>query len=166
MKKHTLIASALVTLFSTNAAALTATFAEGAWNDAMIPEGQQCQKFGGVNPATPALHLSDIPAGATAVVLEYSDLDYEKMNNGGHGRMSFALTAGLTAVDLPSVPGHSFELPAGFSLIEAHRSPGWDKAGAYMPPCSGGKGHIYSVTVKAVAGDKVMAETTLEMGKY
>jgi hypothetical protein len=34
------------------------------------------------------------------------------------------------------------------------------------PPCSGGKGHAYYVTVKTLEGDKVVAETILEMGKY
>jgi hypothetical protein len=51
-------------------------------------------------------------------------------------------------------------------MIEAHRGPGWDKEGAYMPPCSGGKGHAYYVTIKTLKGDQVTAETIVEMGKY
>jgi hypothetical protein len=89
-----------------------------------------------------------------------------KMNNGGHGMMSFELNSPTAESEIPSVPGHTFDIPDGFTMIEAHRSPGWDKAGAYMPPCSGGKGHAYYVTVKMLEGDKVVAETILEMGKY
>ena len=67
---------------------------------------------------------------------------------------------------MPSVPGHTFDLPPSFKIIEAHRGPGWDKAGAYMPPCSGGKGHAYYLTVKSISNDKVTAETQIELGKY
>ena len=51
-------------------------------------------------------------------------------------------------------------------MIEAHRGPGWDKEGAYMPPCSGGKDHAYYVTIKTLKGGQVTAETVVEMGKY
>ena len=55
-------------------------------------------------------------------------------------------------------------------MVKEHQGPGWDKAGAYMPPCSGGRGNDYYVTVKAVAasGDekKVLAEKVVEMGKF
>lgn len=152
--------------FSTKAFALDVTFADNAWDGAKVPEGQQCQKFGGVNPSTPKWSVSDIPAGSDSIILEYSDRDSAKMNNGGHGRMKYAITSSAQELEIPSVPGHTFELPAGFTLIEAHRGPGWDKAGAYMPPCSGGKGHAYYVTVKTLADDKVTAETVVEMGNY
>ena len=62
------------------------------------------------------------------------------------------------------------ELPSGFSVVEAHQAPTWDKAGAYLPPCSGGQGNSYYVTVKAVhkTGDQTheLATATVEMGKY
>jgi len=51
-------------------------------------------------------------------------------------------------------------------MIEVYRGLGWDKEGAYMPPCSGGKGHAYYVTIKTLKCDKVIAETVVEMGKY
>ncbi|MBU2964232.1 hypothetical protein Q4508_13210 [Amphritea sp. 2_MG-2023] len=156
----------VTSVMSANAFALEAKFADTAWDGNQIPAGQQCQKFGGQNPSTPALVVSDIPAGANAIVLEYSDRDSKKMDNGGHGRMQFMFNGSEREVTIPSVAGHSFDLPEGFKSIEAHRSPGWDKAGAYMPPCSGGKGHAYYVTVKAMQDDKVTATTVLEMGKY
>ena len=151
---------------SANAFALDVKFADKAWDGVNIPGGQQCQKFGGVNPSTPKWIVSDIPAGSDVIILEYSDRDSERMNNGGHGKMRFVINSTAEKVEIPSVPGHTFQLSAGFTIIEAHRGPGWDKEGAYMPPCSGGKDHAYYVTVKTLKGDKVTAETVVEMGKY
>ncbi|AKH21593.1 hypothetical protein [Sedimenticola thiotaurini] len=166
MKLYLLPTLSLAALFSSNVFALDVRFANDTWNGVKIPEGQQCQKFGGNNPATPKWLVSDIPAGSDSILFEYSDRDSEKMNNGGHGRIQYRLDATDQPLEIPSVPGHSFDLPQGFSLVEAHRSPGWDKAGAYMPPCSGGKGHAYYVTVKTLQGDKVTAETVIELGTY
>lgn len=159
----TLSASLLV---STSAFSFEAKLADGLWNGNTVPAGQQCQKFGGINPSTPKLVVLDIPDNTNEIVLEYSDRDSKRMNNGGHGKMSFSLPSHAMKVVIPSVPGHTFKMPAGFKMIEAHRGAGWDKAGAYMPPCSGGKGHAYYVTVKAVSGNKVIATSTVEMGKY
>ena len=156
----------IVAVLSTNAAALDVKFADSAWDGNKIPEGQQCQKFGGNNPSTPKLIVTGIPVGSTAIVLEYSDRDSKKMDKGGHGKMRFALSPQSTKVEIPSVPGHTFEIPPAFTMIEAHRGKGWDKAGAYMPPCSGGKGHEYYLTVKSVKDDKVTAKTVIEMGKF
>lgn len=161
-----LLPLAVISMMSANVFALEAKFADTAWDGKQIPAGQQCQKFAGQNPSTPALIVSDIPAGTNAIVLAYSDRDSAKMNNGGHGIMQFTLHSSAHQVTIPSVTGHSFDLPAEFKMIEAHRSPGWDKAGAYMPPCSGGKGHAYYVTIKTLTDDKVSASTLLEMGKY
>lgn len=153
-------------VISANVFALEAKFADTTWDGNQVPVGQQCQKFGGHNPSTPALIVNDIPAGTNTIVLEYSDRDSKKMNNGGHGIMQFTLNSSAKQVTIPSVAGHSFDLPAEFKIIEAHRSPNWDKAGAYMPPCSGGKGHAYYVTIKTLQNNKVSASTRLEMGKY
>jgi len=115
---------------------------------------------------TPALKVSSIPTGSDSLMLAYSDRDSEKMNNGGHGIMSYKIMSTASSVTLPKVPGHSYDLPENFTMIEAHRSPGWDKEGAYMPPCSGAKDHAYYVTVKAMKGKEVTATTVLELGNY
>ena len=73
--------------------------------------------------------------------MEYSDRDSEKMNNGGHAIFGYKLGSEVTEITIPAVPGHSFELKEPFYSIAPHTSPNWDIAGAYMPPCSGGKGH-------------------------
>ncbi|MDF1690649.1 MAG: hypothetical protein P1U35_13690 [Cycloclasticus sp.] len=159
-------ALAVTFLASTSAFSLDAKFADESWDGVTVPTGQQCQKFGGINPATPKLIVSEIPAESNALVLEYSDRNYEVMDNGGHGIMKFMIDPQKSQVEVPSVLGHTFDIPKEFTLIEAHRSPSWDKAGAYMPPCSGGKNNEYYVTIKAVKDDKVTASTVLEMGKY
>ena len=158
----------LLALLSTSsyAFALDVNFVDSKWDSKTIPEGQQCQKFDGVKPGTPKLSVSGIPAGSDSVVLVYSDRDSKKMNNGGHGIMSYTLAKGANKVQLPIVAGHSYEMPKGFEMIAEHRGAGWDKEGAYMPPCSGGSGHEYYVTVQTYKGNTVTAETVLELGKF
>jgi phosphatidylethanolamine-binding protein (PEBP) family uncharacterized protein len=166
MKLKALVMLLGLAAISTSALALDVKVTDSSWNGNKIPTGQQCQKFGGMNPSTPALSLSGIPKGTYAIVMEYSDRDSENMNNGGHGQLIYALKSSAKVVEIPSIHGHTFDVPAPFEIVAPHRGPGWDKAGAYMPPCSGGKDHAYYVTVKAVDGDKVLATTVLELGKY
>lgn len=164
---------AVITLFAATAhadGALKASFADAVWDGNKIPAGQQCARFGGKG-ATPAIKIEQIPEGANALVMEFSDQTYLPMNNGGHGKIAYRITSGSKQTTIPSVAGHSFDLPASFLLIEAQRAPTWDKPGAYLPPCSGGKGNTYTVTVKAVkeADGKIiskLAETTINMGRY
>lgn len=153
-------------------AELGIALADPAWDGQKIPKGQQCRKFGG-HGETPALSVDGIPAGANALIMEFSDRSHQPMDNGGHGKIGFRIDPGTTVVTIPSVPGHTFDLPAGFFLVAAHRNPSWDKAGAYMPPCSGGKGNLYYVTVKAVyeapsksEESKLLGKGKLNIGRY
>lgn len=140
------------------------------WDGKQVPAGQQCQKFGGKQPATPRIEVSGLPATTNLILLEYSDRSYQPMNHGGHGRMAFAIHQPGKNLIIPSVLGHRFSLPSGFMIVEPHRNPKWDQAGAYMPPCSGGKGHDYYVTVTALHFDgnqaTSLAKTVIELGKY
>lgn len=165
-KVVTFAVSLVASVVSFNAFAVNVELADEKWDGKLIPQGQQCQKFGGIEPATPRLLVTNIPAGTDALLFEYSDRDSERMNNGGHGKIQLALQGKTIQASVASVPGHSFEVPKNFTMISAHAGPGWDKAGAYMPPCSGGKDHQYYVTVKALDGDKTLESTVLELGKY
>lgn len=158
----------LLTLLTTSsyAFALDVSFVDDKWDGVTVPEGQQCQKFDGVNPGTPKLSLSDIPVGSDSVVLAYSDRNSKKMNNSGHGVMEYTLPKEVSSAQLPIVFGHTYEMPQGFAMTAEHRGAGWDRAGAYMPPCSGGKGNAYYVTIQTYAGNQVTAETVMELGKY
>ena len=151
------------------AADLDLRFLDEAWNGETVPEGQQCQKFGG-EAVSPALHVGGIPEQANALIVEFSDRDFPPMDNGGHGKFGLEIEPGAGSVEVGSVPGHTSDLPDGFFVVEEHKAPTWDKAGAYLPPCSGGRGNSYYLTVRAVhrEGSETheLASGTLEMGKY
>ena len=148
-----------------NLATLDVTFVDPIWTGKIIPEGQQCQRFGGQG-ATPRLHVKNIPAGANTLILEYSDRDSTNvMDHGGHGVMGYRIAENTSEVIVPSVPGHTFDLPENFYLISAQARPDWDAAGAYMPPCSGGKGNWYEVTIKAVYDAKETTDTSKLLGQ-
>ncbi len=141
-----------------------------AWNGQTVPKGEQCQKFGGIRPKTPELSVIGIPEGTNMLIMEFSDRSFKRMDDGGHGKIGYTLNRQQKKVNIPPVAGHSFTLPPGYFMVAAHRSPKWDRAGAYMPPCSGGKGNAYYVTVKAVKqggqSSTILAQQEVEMGRY
>ena len=154
-------------------AKLEVSFVDSMWDGKAVPTGQQCQRFGGSNPSTPRLMIQGIPPGTNAIIMEYSDRSYSPMDDGGHGKIGYRITGNTNEIIIPSVPGHSFDLPEGFFIVSPHQAPGWDKAGAYMPPCSGGRGNSYYVTVKAVYQSssekkefKLLGQAVLELGNY
>ncbi|MGL1920939.1 MAG: hypothetical protein OCD03_07925 [Hyphomicrobiales bacterium] len=152
------------------AAELNAEITDAAWDGKSVPEGQQCNKFDG-NGMTPALAVANIPADADALVLAFDDRSYAPMSNGGHGQIIYGINKGTDSVNIPSVAAHTFDLPDGFTMLSAHKAPSWDTAGAYLPPCSGGRGNEYVVVVKAVtmAGakvDKILAKVDVAMGRF
>lgn len=160
-----------VLAFPLSAFALDASLADPRWNGSDVPEGQQCQRFGGQNPESPRLRVEQIPEEADALLLEFSDRDVPVMDQGGHGKIAYRLN-GETAVTVPSVQGHSEDLPQQFFVAARHRAPQWDLAGAYLPPCSGGRGNDYFVDVKAVTLNEkqevqeVIASTSVKMATY
>ena len=154
-------------------AKLEVAFVGAIWDGKTVPTGQQCQRFGGSNPSTPPLMIKGIPPGTNAIIMEYSDRSYPPMDDGGHGKIGYRIPENTKEISIPSVPGHSFNLPEGFFIVSPHKAPGWDKAGAYMPPCSGGRGNSYYVTVKAVYQSssgkkdfKLIGQAVLELGTY
>lgn len=141
-------------------------FSDSAWNGETIPTGQHCKLQDG-NGSTPALSISGIPAGADRIILSFNDESYEPMNNGGHGVLSYKLDAATTSVEIPSVAGHTNDLPAPFSIAKENATSGDFKSDGYMPPCSGGRGNTYSVDVIAQdAAGATLATQHVTMGKY
>jgi hypothetical protein len=159
---HATLLLVLATSSAAAAADLEVSFADPLWTGDKVPDGQQCQKFGGKDPGSPVLVVANIPAGANALVLEVNDKTYTQMDNGGHGKFGYTITPGAGTVTVPSLPGHTSELPEGFFVVAEHQAPTWDKPGAYLPPCSGGRGNTYSITVKAM---HKMGEELHELGK-
>lgn len=147
-------------------APLTAKFADAKWTGDKVPTGQQCKKFGG-SGSTPAIDVSGLPAGTSAIVLAFNDETFQPMNNGGHGMVRFAVAKGATSAKLAPAPGETDDLPAGVTKEAGHRASAFSgTGGAYLPPCSGGQGNSYTVTVRAMDGATVLGETKLALGKY
>ena len=154
---------------SVGAADLELSFVDSAWDGVKVPDGQQCQKFEGTG-RSPSIRVLNIPEAADLLTIDFSDRTFAPMNNGGHGKIAFRIEPGTGEVTIPSVDGHTVDLPEGFLVVEEHKAPTWDKAGAYLPPCSGGQGNEYYLTVRAVhqMGDEKheLAAGSLEMGTY
>ena len=168
----------ILIIFSSGASAanpishLQVVFADSKWDGHKIPYNQQCLRDGGKG-STPKLTVRNIPSGANALIFEYSDATYAPMNYGGHGKIGYNIAPGTAEATVPPVLGNTSTVPEGFFIVAPHSNPSWDKAGAYLPPCSGGRGNYYYVTIKAVAqsADKsqkyrVLATTKLELGRY
>ena len=121
---------------------------------------------------TPRITINNIPPNTSVIIMEYSDSSYSPMDNGGHGIIGYKIKPGTNSIIIPSVPGHSFDLPDGFTVIPAHKGL-WCKAGAYQPPCSGGLNNSYYVTIKAVtklsdntSEFEILAKALLDLGIY
>lgn len=175
--KNTLVGIVALVLSSSfvSAAELELAFTDASWNGEGIPEGQMCNRFNESetkNPESPELVVKGIPAEADAIILYFSDRSFARMDNGGHGTVGYKIKAGSSEVTVPRVPGHTEELPENFWTVKAHGAPTWDTAGAYLPPCSGGRGNDYFVDVKAVKlGEdndvsEVLAEGSIKLAKF
>ena len=145
--------------------ALTISLVDPAWNGKNIPSDQVCKKFGGNQAKSPALKVEGIPADADALILSFNDESYTPMDQGGHGIIRIQLKK-AAAMQVPSIPSETDALPSGVSLVANHRGSGWSgTGGAYLPPCSGGRGNTYSIDVSAVKGSADGNSTPLAKGK-
>jgi hypothetical protein len=153
---------------------LKVSFADPAWTGNVIPAGQQCQVCGGKG-ATPVLKVENIPAGANAIIVEYNDLNSRSLSsNGGHGKIGFWIKKDSASVTLPSVPGETAQLGTDGSFVEAEaRSTQQYASPGYLPPCSGGSGHVYVADVKAVykairegEENRLLAQQRIKLGTY
>lgn len=172
---NTALATLLGLAATTNAAELQLAFTDSAWNGEGIPEGQMCNRFNKAeskNPESPEVVVKGIPADADAIILYFSDRSFARMDNGGHGTVGYKIQTGSGEVTVPRVPGHTEDLPENFWTVKAHGAPTWDTAGAYLPPCSGGRGNNYFIDVKAVKlGDNndvsnVLAEGSIKLATF
>jgi len=171
MQKTILIIASLflVTLSNLSAAGLKASFTDSSlWNGKIIPEEMVCSNYNFEAGGTPEVTLTNIPKNTFRIILAFSDETFKGMSDGGHGIIAYKLDSGLQNVDIPSIQGETFDLPDEFTSLIAHRGVNFGKQeGAYLAPCSGGKGNTYSVIIQAVdADDKVLDSTSLTLGKY
>lgn len=152
---------------ATAASKLKVAFADPKWTGKLIPAGMHCSRFGGSNPTSPPLRISDIPQGTVRLIVEFDDESYQPLSyDGGHGKFALEV-GGKSEVVFPPIPeGVSKGLPEGVTLLASHR--GWsDEPAGYLPPCSGGRGNRYSVTIRAVsAAKKELGKGYLILGSY
>ena len=151
---------------------LDVRFAEPTWGGEKIPYNQQCRRLGG-RGASPGLVIFNIPPEANALILEFSDQDDPKMDNGGHGVIGYSIPLGTRAATIPSISGETRDLEEPFFIVARPRKSGGDDRGAYLPPCSDERNHRYYVTVRAVykakkSGEKnqMLGMGKLVMGRY
>ena len=141
---------------------LKVTFTDPAWTGVSLPAGQQCSRNQG-SGSTPPLRVENIPAGTTAIILQFNDTDYAPLStNGGHGQIGFTVNAAIAS--LPAVKGETATMPAGVFIEANNRASG----PGYLPPCSGGAGHLYFADVLAVskADGKLLAKGRINLGKW
>jgi len=144
---------------------LTIALIDPAWNGKNIPTDQVCKKFGGDQAKSPALTVEGIPTGADELVLSFNDESYSPMDKGGHGVIRVQLNK-VNTIQIQPIPGETDTLPAGMSVVARHRGTGWSgTGGAYLPPCSGGRGNTYSIDVSAIKNGSDGSITTLTRGK-
>ena len=60
---------------------------------------------------TPSLIISNIPVGSNAIIMEYNDKSFPLMDNGGHGKIGYALPDGTKEITIPSIPSNISKLP-------------------------------------------------------
>ncbi len=149
---------------------LRVTFTDPAWDGRTTPAGQNCRRFQG-HGDTPPLLVEGIPTGANAVLIEFHDETLRSMKNGGHGIVGYRVDGPSARV--PAIPGETLVgLQPGAFIEVPHR--GGDYGGpGYLPPCSGGRGNLYTITVKAVfksdidpAANKLLAQAHMDLGRY
>jgi hypothetical protein len=173
--KHFAIATFLY--FLTAACFSQSTFkavvTDSAWDGKTVPKSQVCKRFGGKEAVSPTIQVDGIPLEANAILISFSDESYTQMSNGGHGVILFDHQMKTSAV-IPNIPAETDNLPEGLSQFKSHSGRGWSgSGGAYLPPCSGGRGNYYSVEIAAVIVDipskkivKKLAKASLELGRY
>lgn len=131
---------------------LTVRFIDAAWNGEVIPRVGMCRRCGGEG-RSPALLVSDIPAGAEALIVEFDDLSFEPLARfGGHGTLRVDCR-GAAEARVPSVVEGTLAMPDGVSVERSHRAPVATPDG-YLGPCAcDGSRNLYQATVRAVVLD-------------
>jgi hypothetical protein len=166
--RKSIILSSLLLVSSIFATDLKVEFTDGKWDGITVPKDEVCSNYNMEAGSTPLLKISNIPENTVKIVFTYNDKTFVKMDNGGHGILAYNIKKNTNEIEVPSLQGETFELPDGFEIVTAHTGTRFKKTpGAYLAPCSGGKGNTYTVNINAVdSANKSLATTELVLGKY
>ena len=141
-------------------------FSNSKWDGKIIPKDEVC-KWAGGNGSTPELKISNIPSGTEKLIVLFNDKTYTKMDNGGHGQIGINISSNQTNITIPSILGETKIMPTNMFIHKEHIGLKRGQAGAYLPPCSGGKGNTYSATIKALdKNNKTLITKDITMGKF
>lgn len=158
----------LVLSSSVMATDIDVSFVDEKWNGKVVPLDEVCSDYNIEAGSTPGLYIENLPAGAKKIILKFNDKTFTKMDNGGHGVLSYKIEDETSNIEIPPQYGETFDLNEGFEVVTAHTGTRFNKkAGAYLPPCSGGKGNTYTVDISIVDEENnILSTKEVVLGKY
>lgn len=163
--KFLMVTAAVLLAAPVSAARMKVELAD-PWDGRRVPAGQQCRLFGG-DGATPPMWVWNLPEGTVWIVAEFNDRSYKPLSeDGGHGKIAWP--AKWPATYLYPVPGMTGLPKWGAFVVEPAKPIGAYASPGYLPPCSGGQKHSYSVDIIAVDadGNELDARRNISIGKY
>jgi phosphatidylethanolamine-binding protein (PEBP) family uncharacterized protein len=138
-------------------------FTAPEWTGGSVPGTGICTMHGGKG-MSPAIKVTDIPAGTDRLVMKFTDRDWG--GEGAHGVVGIKVPQTATSITIPSFKGEVDALPAEIEKISIHQCRACAE-GVYLGPCSGGGGHQYYVTISAESADgKSLADGKLVLGNF
>ncbi|PLY09029.1 MAG: hypothetical protein C0626_08410 [Arcobacter sp.] len=157
-------------MFTTSlmASDIDVSFVDEKWNGKVVPIDEVCSDYNIEAGSTPGLYIENLPVGANKVIMKFNDKTFVKMDNGGHGILSYKIEPETSSVEISPQIGETFDLDEGFEVVSAHTGTRFNKTeGAYLAPCSGGKGNTYTVEISIVdTNNNILATKELVLGKY
>lgn len=148
-----------------NMTKLSVNFADSKWNSEKVPSDEVCSDFNLKGAKSPRLLITNLPKRTNKIILTFSDDTFSGMNNGGHGVISYEITGYKKSIVIPSISSETFTLAKNFKSVKSHRGTQWGKtAGAYLAPCSGGRGNTYSVKIEAIHDFNIKDKKPLLLG--
>jgi len=155
-----------------NMTKLNVNFTDSKWDGKNVPQNEVCGRYNSKVASSPSLSINNLPIKTNKIILSFSDETYKPMSNGGHGVVSYKVQKSTKNITLPSFKSETFSLPTNYKSIQAHNS-ARNTDGAYLAPCSGGRGNTYSIKIEAIHDfnndDKkplLLGESYLKMGTY
>ncbi len=139
---------------------LELSFVDPIWDGVNIPDGQRCNACG-EHGSSPEIYVDNIPENADAILLYFSKglpLNLNKKFGTGistigtsNGVIGYHISGNDRKILIPSVSGHTSELPQGFFQVKQPLQKIDGERGAYLPPCDCDERAWYFVHVKAIS---------------